>query len=143
MKEQSDHPPYTPHPGGSPFPPGEEPTLKGTIKLFVAAGGEIEWTHVAITPAGPMVKQPIRIHCEGCDFSIIAPDENLQIHFLPEQQATNDPGYIVKLDGTATLVIYLHQLKGSTEFFWPYVTVTYYQNKKLIGETRWGPPEEE
>jgi len=143
MKEPTDCQPYASYPGGFPFPPGEEPTLKGIIKLFVAAGGEIEWTHVAITPTGPMVKQPIRVHCKHCDFSIIAPDESIQIRFLPEQRDTNDPGYVTELDGTATLVIHLHQLKGRTEFFWPQVSVTYYQNNEVIGETSWGLPEEE
>lgn len=142
MKDPADHPLYAPYPGGSPFPPGEEPTLKGTIKLFVAAGGEIEWTYVTITPADPMVQQPIRVHCEGCSFSIIAPDETLEIQFLPEHRDTNEPGHIVKLDGTATLIIHLYQLKGKMEFFWPHVTVTYYRNNEVIGETSWGPPEE-
>jgi hypothetical protein len=80
-----------------------------------------------------MAQQPIQVHCEDCVCSFITPDENRQIRILPKHHVINAPSYILKLDGTATLIIHRYQLKGSSNFFELNVTVTYYQYNKVIG----------
>ena len=138
----SDRPPYSPYPGGSPFPPGEEPIWEGVLKLFIAAGGAIDWTHVVITPGKPNIQQPVQVRCEGCGLSFIAPDEDHQFWVLPREQDTDKPGQHIYLVGSATLVIWLHRRKRAKKFIWPHVKVKYYQDNQVIGETSWSPPEE-
>ncbi len=142
MSPPPDRLPHEGYPGGSPFPPGKEPKLAGVIKLFVAAGGEIEWTQISMTPTDPLTSQPIQVSCEGCEFGMIGPAAELQVQVLPPGTPSQGMGGTIRLKGAATLEIRLHQHQQDEQFHWPHVTVTYRRGKKIVGVTSWSPPPE-
>lgn len=135
-----EQPPHEGYPGGSPFPPGKEPKLRGIIKLFVAAGGDIEWTQITMTPTDPLTSQPIRVSCKGCDYGMIGPAAELQLQVLQPGSKARGMGGTIRLKGTATLEILLHQNLHDETFAWPHVQVIYRRGDKVVGVTSWSPP---
>jgi hypothetical protein len=137
MNPDSNRTPYSPYPGGSPFPPGREPILSGIIRLLVVADDTIDWTQVIIKPADPNLPQPIQVSCEGCGINMIAPEDDLRIQFIPPGMKPAGEGHIERFTGFATLDIRLHRMQTAKKFLWPSVTVNYYRGKKLLAETSW------
>lgn len=142
MSRRSSIKAYSPYPGGLPFPPGNAPIPTEEIKLLVAAGSEIDWTQVVVTPANPNVPQPIQVHCDGASFDTIAPSEDLQLQFVPKGARLVGLGPSIELQGMATLIIRLHRMRGATVFLWPKVTVRYFKESRIVGETSWTSPTE-
>jgi hypothetical protein len=131
------------HPGGSPFPPGKEPSLTHTAKVFWTTKGDVDRTDVEVVTKG---SRPSQSDCtlfkdgkqKGCGAygASIAPDSNFKVCFVRAAAEFKRAGWrVAKVDGSGSLVLKVHGWKLADYSNPPLVTVRYYAGGKLVGET--------
>jgi len=132
--------PTNPYPGGSPFPPGGEPTLTHVVKAFWTTSGGIV-TRIDVTAKGSRptqtdlvqtVKEPGGRTTTG---AMIAPDCNYHLRFAAAEQPRIEGVVDTIADGSGTYTVRVHGFKKKDFADLPVVEVRYFKDGKLIGET--------
>jgi len=129
--------------GGSPFPPGKEPSLTHTAKVFWTTRGDVDRTEVEVVTKGSrpsqsdctLFKDGKQQGCPACGASI-APGSNFKICFVRAAAEFKRAGWrVAKVDGSGNFVLKTHGWKLADYANPPLITVRYYAGGKLVGET--------
>lgn len=133
----------SPYPGGSPFPPGEEPDLTHVVKVFWTTEGGVDTTRISVVAEG---ERPTRAECirfvkdktESCYLisPMIAPDCNYKYTFcntLIDYEEGHEK--LIKVNGQGTLTIEVHGFSKGDYNKPPVVKAEYYKENGLVGET--------
>jgi hypothetical protein len=132
-------PPYSPYPGGSPFPPGKEPSLTHVAKVFWTTRDGLT-TRVDVVAPG---KRPTQLHCVAVEkdktrtvLQSIAPDCNHHYRIAAARPTTpirNVQDLTAKGEGTFTVRVHGWQLEDFGNP--PVVTVVYLRGDQVVGQT--------
>jgi hypothetical protein len=124
----------SPYPGGSPFPPGKEPSLTHIVEVFWTTMSDME-TRISIQAKGD---RPTQLYCVKIDgekketiASSIAPDCAYEIRIKAVKEKTNS--WYAKGQGNLTVRVY--GFKREDFDTPPVVSVQYLKDRLLIGKT--------
>lgn len=123
------------YPGGSPFPPGEEPSLTHIVEVYWTTVGDME-TRIDIRAKG---ERPTQLHCVKVDgtkretvISSIAQDCMYKICITPNKEMTDC--WNIKGQGSLTVRVYGFNREDFDSP--PEVIVQYVKNGHVIGKTQ-------
>ena len=133
--------PVSPYPGGSPFPPGKEPSLTHVVKVYWTTVGGVATRIDVVTPGerpsqveivalGEKDAKPKHIH------GFITPDGTHHVWIASQKPQTREERVgciIAKGSGTATFRIFGWSQKDFDTS--PVVTVRYLKDGQLVGHT--------
>lgn len=133
------------NPGGSPFAPGEEPSLTHSVSLFWTTTGDIDRTEITVKTPGstpvqisgwvPKVNMPGWTKGEPVS-SMIAPNCNQKFVFLRADSSRKPEfAYIFRHTGMGTLNILIHGFTSKDYQVVPQVEVRYFKGETLMGIT--------
>ncbi len=133
------------NPGGSPFAPGEEPSITHTVSLFWITAGDIDRTEISVKTPGSMPVQ-IRGWVPKVDMpgwtkgepvsEIIAPNCNQKFVFLrADSKRKTEQAYTFRHTGMGTLNILIHGFSSKDYQIIPQVEVKYFKGETLMGIT--------
>ena len=124
----------SPHTGGSPFPPGKEPSLTHVVDVYWTTMSDME-TRISIHANGD---RPTQLHCVKVDGkeqetinSAISPACSIRIR-LTSQKKMDDSWY-AKGQGNLTVKVYGFNREDFDHP--PIVSVQYFKEGQLIGTT--------
>lgn len=133
------------NPGGSPFAPGEEPSLTHTVSLFWITAGDIDRTEITVKTPGSMPVQirgwVPKVNMPGWTkgepvTSIIAPNCNQKFVFLrADSKRKTGQAYTFRHTGMGTLNILIHGFTSKDYQVVPDVEVKYFKGETLMGIT--------
>lgn len=130
--------PVNPYPGGSPFPPGKEPSLSHTVKAFWTTANGME-TEIQIDAKGD---RPTQYECwewqEGKEVIVSATiSPSCDYHILASGRArnTDEPVRRIVAHGSGYVEVRVYGFKNEDFSDPPVVTVTYKKDDKVVGET--------
>lgn len=128
----------SPYPGGSPFPPGKEPSLTHIVKVYWTTLGAMV-TRIDVKAEG---ERPTQIHCvriengkESTVHSAIAPDCDYTIRLASIRQTESEGVANWVAEGQGTLTIRVHGFRVEDFDNPPVVRVRYLKNGAVVGET--------
>ena len=133
------------NPGGSPFAPGQEPSLTHTVSLFWITAGDIDRTEITVKTPGstpiqirgwvPKVNKPGWTKGEPVT-DIIAPNCNQKFVFLrADSERKPKFAYVFRHTGMGTLNILIHGFNSKDYQVVPDVEVKYFKGETLMGIT--------
>ena len=133
------------NPGGSPFAPGEEPSLTHTVDVFWITSGDIDRTEITVKIPGDkptqvdgfVPKVSVKGWTKGNPVSaMIAPDCNYKFVFLQKKSGRKTKyARVFHHTGMGTLNIRIFGWKNSDSKVVPTVTAKYYKGDTLMGTT--------
>ncbi len=126
------------YPGGSPFPPGQEPSLTHIVKVYwTTLGGVV--THIRVKADG---ERPTRLQCvriengkEATVHSAIAPDCDHSIRLASTKQSKAEGVADWIVEGQGTVTVRVHGFRAEDFADPPQVSVRYLKNDVVVGET--------
>ena len=119
------------YPGGSPFPPGQEPSLTHTINVFWTTADGIV-TQIDVVAKG---SRPIQTHYGEGHGGGIAPDCDIHIQ-LSAEKLPEVEGYGNRvIQGQGTMTVKVHGFDREAYANPPEVRVQYLRDGDVIGET--------
>lgn len=128
-----------PNPGGSPFPPGSQPSLTHTAKVFWITINGLS-TEVTINAKG---SRPTQFYCskfvngqQECVRSVISP--NCQYHVFLSSAKSSLPDTVGKIvvDGQGLIDVRVYGFKNTDFDNAPIISVCYMMNGTVVGETK-------
>jgi len=129
-----ERPEYAPYPGGSPFPPGHEPSLTHVVRVFWTTLSGME-TRIRVHAGG---SRPTQVQCTNehgerreTVFATIAPDCNYSIRITAQEVA--ETTWVA--EGHGELIIKIFGFSDQDISTPPAVTAAYFRNRRLIGKT--------
>jgi len=129
-----ERPEYAPYPGGSPFPPGHEPSLTHVVRVFWTTLSGME-TRIRVHAGG---SRPTQVQCTNehgerreTVFATIAPDCDYAIRITPRKE--DETTWVAA--GHGELIIKVFGFSDQDIATPPVVTVAYFRNGRLIGKT--------
>ncbi|MFC1745485.1 hypothetical protein ACFL35_15935 [Candidatus Riflebacteria bacterium] len=136
--------PANPYPGGSPFPPGHEPSLTHTARIFWLTGGPVDKTIIHLKAEG---SRPSQIDCfqnteDGKTrgrviFASIYPESKHHFIFLAKGAVYERKGSerVIKHTGSGVMEIRVYGFSASDFKIPPRLTALYYSGNRKLGET--------
>ena len=138
-------PDYAPYPGGSPFPPGKEPSITHSADVFWTTTGVVDRTDVKVLASGSRPTQVdgvtwiikdgrlIKSHVPG---GLIGPE--CKYHFVFVRNDKVKPpkyGRLHRVEGVGTIQVRVYGFNRADFEIPPRVTATYYYKGKVVGKT--------
>ena len=129
-----ERPEFAPYPGGSPFPPGHEPSLTHLVQVYWTTLSGVE-TRIRILAEG---SRPTQVQCTNESgekretvFATIAPDCDYTIRITARKEA--EPTWVAEGHGNLTVRVFGFNKRDFKSP--PIVSAAYFRNGRLIGKT--------
>lgn len=133
------------NPGGSPFPPGKEPSLTHTVKVFWTVMDPIDRTVIQVTAPG---NKPSQVRAAVPDVKIpghnrtnpvpatISPNSRYRFIIVRKNDHRKyEFGRIIRHDGMGTMIIRIYGFTAKDYKTQPVIKASYYHKGKLMGIT--------
>lgn len=120
----------SPHPGGSPFPPGGEPALTHVVKAYWTTLDDVV-ARIDVTAKGA---RPIQYEVMGMQTGM-APDCDVHLRISTAALEPEDGLADYRATGQGTIVVRVYGFNREDLVIAPQVSVRYFKDGRQLGET--------